>query len=128
MANWFRIFLFLAVFAHGVGHVLFLVPALGVAGWGQSTRSWLLTDALGDSPVRAVAAVLWLAVILAYLGGLYGYFTQAAWGPGLLVSASGLSVLGLLVFWVNTPPTLSALTFDVLLIVALQFFRWPAVA
>jgi hypothetical protein len=128
MNNWLRIVLLLAVLAHAIGHILFLVPALGVAGWGQSTRSWLLTDALGDGPARVFAAVIWLAVILGFLGGLYGYLVQAAWWPGLLISASGVSALGLLLFWASTPPVFSALAFDVLLIAALQFFKLPVVA
>jgi len=128
MSPWVRTILLLAVFAHGVGHVLFLVPAVGVAGWGQSTRSWLLTGPLGDGAARALAALLWLVVILGYLVGLYGYFTHAVWWQGALIAASGVSAVGLLLFWAGTPPVLSALTVDILLIVALQFFRWPALA
>lgn len=125
MSNWLRILLLIAVFAHGVGHVLFLVPALGVAGWGQVTRSWLLTGPLSEGAARGLAMLIWLAVILGYLAGLYGYFTQAAWWPQALVNASALSALGLVVFWDGSPPLLSALTFDILVIVALQFFKWP---
>ena len=93
MNNWVRFILVLAVFAHGVGHVLFLAPALGVAGWGRTTRSWLLDGPFGDGPVRAVAALIWLAVILGYLAGLYGFFAQTSWWQGVLLSASELSAI-----------------------------------
>jgi len=38
-----RTALTLIIAAHGIGHILFLVPLLGIADWGQSARSWLLT-------------------------------------------------------------------------------------
>jgi hypothetical protein len=34
-----RAILALVIAAHGVGHVLLLAPCLGLAEWGQSTRS-----------------------------------------------------------------------------------------
>lgn len=128
MNSWLRILLPLAVFAHGVGHILFLFQALGVAGWGQRAASWLLNGPLGDGPARVIGPLIWLAVILGYLAGLYGYFAQTTWWPGLVASVSALSAVGLLIFWVSTPPVLSALVFDLLLIALLQFVKWPAAA
>ena len=47
-----------------LGDILFLVPSLGIAEWGQSTRSWLLTNLVGDGVARAVGSLLWLVAIL----------------------------------------------------------------
>lgn len=123
---WVRIILLVAVFAHGVGHILFLMPTLGLAGWGQSTHSWLFTNLLGDKFTRGIGVVIWVAVILAYLIGLYGFFTQTNWWPQWLVGASGISALGLIVFWASSSPVLSAMVFDIVIILALQVFKWPA--
>ena len=129
MNNWIRILVGIVVLAHGVGHVLFLMPALGAAQWGQSTRSWLLTGTLGESLTRGLGAILWLAVTLAYIAGVIGMFMHAAWWQPTLVAASVVSAAGLILFWSNPPssPALSALIFDLCVIVAVQFFRWPQV-
>ena len=42
MSFWWRVIVALLVGAHGVGHILFLLPLWGMADWGQSARSWLL--------------------------------------------------------------------------------------
>ena len=61
-----RIVLALVIAAHGIGHILFLVPLLGIADWGQSTRSWLLVD---HTAARFVGSLLWIAVIVAFGAG-----------------------------------------------------------
>jgi hypothetical protein len=128
MNNWIRIFIGIVILFHGAGHVLFLVPALGGVSWGQSTRSWLLTSLLGDGAAHALGAVIWLAVIAGYLAGLVGYFARWDWWPPLLVGASMLSALGLLVYWSGTSPVISALLFDLVVVIALQVFKWPPAA
>lgn len=128
MNNWVRILLLIAVLIHGIGHILFLIPTLGLTGWGQSTQSWLLTNLMGEKLTRGFGAVIWVAVILGYLIGLYGFFAQTSWWPQLLIGASGISAVGLLLFWANSSPVISALTFDIVIILALQVFKWPAVS
>lgn len=128
MNNWVHIILLVAVFAHGIGHVLFLMPTLGLASWGQSTQSWLLTSLLGDKLTRGFGTLIWVAVILAYLIGVYGFFTQTTWWPQLLVGASGVSAIGLFLFWASSSPVISALVFDLVIILALQVFKWPALS
>jgi hypothetical protein len=128
MNNWLRILLLLAVFAHGIGHILFLMPFFGISIQGQSARSWLLTNLMGDGLTRGFGAVIWVAVILAYLFGLYGFFTQTSWWPQMLVGASGVSAIGLLLFWANSSPIVSAFVFDLVVILALQVFKWPVLS
>jgi hypothetical protein len=54
-----KIIIALTVFAHGVGHVLFLVPALGLASWaGQTGESWLLTGTFGPAVTRAIGGIV----------------------------------------------------------------------
>ncbi len=125
MNNWVRIILLVAVFAHGIGHILFLMPTLGFASWGQTTQSWLLSNLMGDKLSRGFGIVIWVAVILAYMSGLYGFFAQTAWWPQLLIGASGVSAIGLLLFWASSSPVISAMAFDIVIILALQVFKWP---
>lgn len=128
MNNWVRIILLVAVFAHGIGHILFLIPALGFASWGQTAQSWLLTNLLGDKLTRGFGIMIWAAVILAYLIGLYGFFTQTPWWPQLMIGASGVSALGLFLFWASASSVSSAMVFDMVIILALQVFKWPTLA
>lgn len=129
ISPWLRTLIGIAIAMHGIGHILFLIPALKIADWGQSTRSWLLTGLLGDGLTRALAAVLWLAVLLAYAAGIFGFFTHAAWWQPVLIGASLASAVGLLLLWVNSAPApvISALIFDLALVSTLLIFRYPAV-
>jgi hypothetical protein len=122
-----RIILAILVGAHGIGHVLFLVPSLGIADWGQSTRSWLLTDALGDSLTRLIGAAIWLVAIIAFGAVAVGIFTQTDWWRSLAVIGSIVSIVGLILFWANpvASPVFSALAFDAVVLAALLVFRWP---
>ena len=55
----------LVVFAHGVGHLLFLAPAVGLGNWAEQTgESWALTGAIGEAATRVIATVLRSAVIV----------------------------------------------------------------
>ena len=115
----------LAVFAHGIGHILFLMPALGVAGWGHSASSWLLTGRLGETVTRALAVVIWVLVIAAYMAGIYGFLIHSAWWSQALIGASVLSLIGLILFWANFQPVKAAIVFDLAIILSLQVFHWP---
>lgn len=128
MNDWLRILAAVVIFAHGVGHVLFLMPLLGVAMQGQGAQSWLLTNAVGAGLTRGAGAVLWAAVIVGYLAGVAGMFTHAAWWQPLLVAASVASALGLIAFWANPAqaPNLSALAADVVIVVVVGLLHWPA--
>src|SRR5438552_3675050 len=59
---------------HGIGHVLFVVPLLGIADWGQSTQSWLLSGSAGHLAAQALGSLLWLASI----GGFVVVATRVA--------------------------------------------------
>lgn len=112
--------------AHGAGHILFLVSLLGLADWGQTSRSWLLT---AQSQARLVGSLLWIAVMIAYAVALVGLWSEQSWWRPAAVVASLLSAGGLALFWVN-PPTSSvvfALVFDLIVLGALLIARWPSV-
>lgn len=123
-----RTILALAVAAHGVGHVLLLVPCLGIAQWGQSSHSWLLSGAMGDSLTRLIGSLLWLAVVAGFAAAGVGLLGQRDWWRTLAVAASVVSLLalGLFATGIDSQPLLSAALMDVAILVALLWVRWPS--
>ena len=127
MSNWLRFILTVVVGAHGLGHILFLVPLLGVADWGQPTRSWLLGDGW---LARGVGSLFWLVAIVGFTAVAIGLINETDWWQTVAIGAAAVSSLGLILFWVNpvNSPILSALVFNLLVLSALLIFRWPPIA
>jgi hypothetical protein len=126
---WLKLILAVVVLFHGVGHLLFLGPTLGVAGWaGQTGHSWALTGVLGDSPTRAIGAVLWVATIVLFVAGVAGFLTAQPWWVGVTVLASILSIAGIVLMWdgIYTSSAVMALATDVVILVALLVLHWPS--
>jgi hypothetical protein len=124
-----RTILALVVMAHGVGHVLLLAPCLGVAQWGQSAHSWLLTGALGDTVTRLIGGLLWLAVVAGFAAAGVGLLGQRTWWRGLVVVSAGVSLFALALFasGIDTQPLFSAGLMDVALLIALLWLHWPSI-
>ncbi|MFZ0546820.1 MAG: hypothetical protein WAM60_15345 [Candidatus Promineifilaceae bacterium] len=124
MANWLRILLAVLVGAHGIGHILFLVPLLSSADWGQSTRSWLLGSGL---LARGLGSLIWIVAIAGFVGVAIGLFRGSDWWRPIAITASVISALGLALFWARpiTSPVGSALIFNLLVLGSLLVFRWP---
>ena len=77
-----RLVLTLVVAAHGIGHILFLAPLLGLANWGQSTRSWLLTNSVGLSLTAIIGSVVWVMAISGFTASALGIYAQTPWWRG----------------------------------------------
>lgn len=119
----------IAVLAHGIGHVLFLVPAAGIANWADQTgHSWLLTSAVGDGPARAVAAIVWGAATVLFVAGVAGFWMSLDWWRPVTIAAAIVSIAGIVVFWdgIATSNAFLALAFDVVILIALLWLHWPA--
>jgi hypothetical protein len=129
MSDTLRIVVALVVFAHGVGHILFLGPVVGLGNWaGQTGQSWLLTGALGDAGTRAIATLTWSAVIVLFVAGVSGFLIGADWWRGATIAASALSIAGIVVFWngIATTNAIFALVTDLVILGALLVARWPS--
>jgi hypothetical protein len=115
--------------AHGIGHVLFVVPCLGIAQWGQSTHSWLLTRGLGDTLTRAIGTLIWLAVIAGFTAAGVGLLGQHTWWRTVAVAAAGVSLLGIVIFahGGDVQSQLSPGLMNVAILVALLWVHWPSV-
>jgi hypothetical protein len=124
-----KLVLALVVLAHGVGHVLFLAPALGLADWaGQTSHSWILTNVLGETLTRALAALVWTSALVLFVAGVAGLLSGADWWRAVMIAGAAVSLIGIVAMWdgIATSSALFALVFDVLVLVALVFVRWPS--
>ncbi len=121
-----RTVIVIVIAAHGIGHVLFLVPQLGIADWGQSTRSWLFT---GDTPARLIGSILWIVAIIAFCAAAYGLWSQQPWWRNIAIIGAVISALGLLIFAASpvTSPAFFAMAFNIAVLAALLVLHWPTV-
>lgn len=119
-----HIVLALAIGAHGIGHILFLMPLLGIADWGQTTHSWLFT---GQSTARLAGSLVWLVAMIAFCAAAYGLWNQQVWWRNAAVFAAVISVIGLVMFWTSplTSPAMAALIFDAAVLFALIILHLP---
>jgi hypothetical protein len=128
MPDLVRFGLALVVFAHGVGHLLFLGPVLGLGNWAdQSGDSWVLTGAIGEPATRVIATVLWSAVIVLFVAGVAGFLGATEWWRPVTIAAAGLSIAGIVVFWGGIAPSsaIFALIADIVILGALLVAHWP---
>jgi hypothetical protein len=127
MSNILRIALAIIIGAHGIGHILFLVPLLGIADWGQSTQSWLLG---AGWLARLIGVLIWLAATAGFVTVAVGVLGETEWWRLLAIVSAIISLAGLLLFWA-TPTTSSpffAMVFNVIVIVSLLLLDWPSTA
>jgi hypothetical protein len=129
---------------HGVGHAMGVLPALGVVsvegadqGWLKdwSSRSWLLTDLLGDTPSRVLCAILYGAALIGFIGAalaLLGWGIPHDWWRTLAVVSAIISFVGLLLYWNALiflfPHKVGALAINIATLVCLLLLNWPAEA
>lgn len=120
-----RLVLAIVVGAHGIGHVLFLLPLVSGVDWGQPAQSWLL----GEGGLAKVSGgLIWLVALAGFLAAAFGIFQQTDWWQTAAIVSAAVSTVGLILFWRQPvpPPALSALVFNLLILVSLLVFHWPS--
>jgi hypothetical protein len=122
-----RTVLAIALFAHGVGHVLFMPIAYSTMHVPDSGRSWLLTNALGVPVAQWIATGVAAVALSLFVASAYGIASQAAWWRTAAVVGAVVSAALIVAFWDGLPtsPAASALLFDGVVLVALLVLRWP---
>ena len=79
--------------AHGVGHVMGWMPALGLARFdGVSGSSWLLSGTLGDGATRLVAVGLFAVPTVGFVAAAVGLLLGQPWWRPLAVTSAGVSL------------------------------------
>jgi hypothetical protein len=90
--------------AHGIGHVLGWMPAWRITTFeGLSSRSWLLSDLLGDGLTRAIGGALWLAPTIGFVAAAGGFFADQSWWRPLATASAVASLVAIVLFWEALP-------------------------
>jgi hypothetical protein len=122
-----RIVLVLVLGAHGIGHLIGVAGGWFDSAWGGSSTSWLLTPVMGRA-TSVLEGALWLPPGVGFVlaaGLIVG--NSELWRPVALASAAA-SLLVIALFPEQLPlgSTAGAVVVDVVVIVGLLLFSWPA--
>ncbi len=80
--------------AHGIGHMLGWMPALGLARFaGTSGGSWLV-GGLGDGATRVVAAGLFVVPTAGFLAAAIGLLLGQPWWRPVAAASAAVSLAG----------------------------------
>ena len=115
-----RYLITIALFAHGVGHLLFLANSLGYWKGGEEARSWLFSGMLGAGPaVEGILAVLWFIPLIGFVAVSWGYLIHQGWWPQLALASSAVSLAMIILWWGSlvAGSAFFALVFDLAVIV-----------
>lgn len=129
MTGW-RWFVGIVLLAHGVGHVLGLIPLFAqdsVEGW--NLRSWALTNAVGEPVSKAIGAVLFAASTIVFvLAGLavLGWGVPVEWWKPLAIAGAFVSTVAIVLFW-NAFPALVPNKVGALVVNIIILGNWMAV-
>lgn len=122
-----RLLIAIVLFAHGVGHLLFVANSWGYWRGGEAGRSWLFSGLLGaGQAVEGIFGLLWLVPLVGFVAVSWGYFTQQGWWPQLALASAGISLAMIVLWWggINTSSAFFALVVDiVVIVVALRLRR-----
>ena len=117
--------------AHGIGHTLGWMPALGVASFqGVTSRSWVLTGILGDGGGRLVAGVLFLVPMAGFLIAAGGLLTGQPWWRGVAVASASVSLLATALYpgAFTTGATAGSVAVNVAVLLGILVAGWGAEA
>jgi hypothetical protein len=93
--------------AHGVGHVLGVLPLFGASVEGPwHNRSWMLAGGSAEAVGRWLAPVLWLVAVAAFVLvglGLLGVGVQGTPWRTLAMGAALVSAVAIVLFWNGFP-------------------------
>ena len=129
-----RTLIVVVLLAHGIGHVLGILPAFGRRlSQTHSSQSWLLTSIMGDSFTSGLGIVLWSAGLVWFAAaamGLAGWLLPYQWWERFAVTGALVSLLTLVLFWNGLPflfpNKIGAIAVDITVLASLLWLRWPA--
>jgi len=116
-----RYLLTIALFAHGVGHLLFLANSWGYwNGDEEGSLWWLFSGVLGAGQTpQGILGLVWLVPLIGFVAVSWGYLTHQGWWPQLALASAAVSLTMIMVCWGSllTGSAFFALVFDLAVIV-----------
>ena len=95
-----RYLITIALFAHGIGHLLFLTNSWGVWEGGDEVRLWLFSGILGaGQTVEGIFGLLWLIPLVGFVAVSWGYLTHQGWWPQLALASAAISLAMIVLWW-----------------------------
>ena len=127
-----RILIAAVLILHGFGHVMGVFPVFGLfKEQGLSSRSWLLTNLLGEPFTSWLSLLFWLAALLGFVGaglGVLNWLVPYEWWRAMAVVGAIASLMGLSLYWrafFTNFNKLSAIGVDLIVLVTLLWLQWP---
>lgn len=115
--------------AHGVGHALGWIPALGLARFeGTAGGSWLLGGVLGDGGSRLVAVGLFAVPTVGFVAAAAGILLGQPWWRPVAVASAGASLAATALFPQAFPAgsTAGSIAVNVLVLYGIVIAGWGA--
>jgi hypothetical protein len=95
-----RYLITIALFAPGIGHLLFLTNSWGVWEGGDEGRSWLVSGILSaGQTVEGIFGLLWLIPLVGFVAVSWGYLTHQGWWPQLALASAAISLAMIVLWW-----------------------------
>ena len=115
--------------AHGIGHALGWLPALGVARFaGTSGGSWLLDGLVGEGAARVAAAAVFLAPTAGFVVAAAGLLLGQPWWRPVAAASAAVSLAGTALYpgAFPTGSTIGAVAVNVVVLYAVVIAGWGA--
>jgi hypothetical protein len=95
-----RYLITIALFTHGLGHLLFLANSWGVWKAGDEDRSWVFSGVLGaGQTLEGILGLLWLIPLVGFVAVSWGYLTHQGWWPQLAQASAAISLAMIVLWW-----------------------------
>jgi hypothetical protein len=117
--------------AHGVGHVMGWMPAVGLARFdGVSSGSWLLTSTVGESAARIFAIGLFAVPTAGFIAAAVGLLLGQPWWRSVAVASAATSLAASALFPQALPvgSTVGSVVVDVAVLYGILVAQWGAEA
>ncbi len=115
--------------AHGVGHVMGWMPALGLARFeGVSSVSWLLSSTAGDSAARVVAIGLFAVPTVGFIAAAAGLLLGQPWWRSVAVASAATSLAASALYPQALPfgSTVGSVAVNVVVLYGILVAQWGA--
>jgi hypothetical protein len=128
-----RYLITIALFAHGIGHLLFLTNSWGIWKGGDEGSSWLFSGMLGTGQtVEGIFGLLWLIPLVGFVVVSWGYLTRQGWWLQLALTSAAISLAMIVLWWggLIVGSALFALVFDlaIMAVVLWQLRSGPVIS